>query len=230
MPVHVIQRGNNRAACFLGDVDHSFYVKCLAEAASHRACAVHAYALMTNHVHLLLTPRDPGAVSAMMQDLGRRYVRVFNDIHARTGTLWQGRFRSALIDSESYLLACHRYIELNPVRAGIVVKAADYPWSSHAHYCGRTNGFIIEHPSYTGLGSSPVERRRAFLSMFDRPIDADELVRLRTSVNKGWALGSDAFLDRMAALTGRPVRPPRRGRPRKPVESAAQGVQAKMLL
>ena len=126
VPQHVIQRGNNRAACFFGDADRRFYLKCLAEAAARRGCAVHAYVLMSNHVHLLTTPTERGAVAAMLQDLGRRYVRIINTIHGRTGTLWEGRYRSSLVDSERYLLICHRYIELNPVRAGMVSDPMEY--------------------------------------------------------------------------------------------------------
>jgi REP-associated tyrosine transposase len=117
---HVIQRGNNRGACFFGDADRRFYLKCLEHAAQHRRCEVHAYVLMSNHVHLLVTPLDPGALGAMMQELSGRYVRVINRIQARTGTLWEARFRSSLVDSENYLLVCQRYIELSPVRAGLV--------------------------------------------------------------------------------------------------------------
>jgi len=119
VPLHVIQRGNNRAACFFGEVDRRFYLQCLAKSAARTDCAIHAYVLMTNHVHLLVTPGAPGSAAAMLQDIGRRYVRVINTIHGRTGTLWEGRFKSSLVDTERYLLTCHRYIELNPVRAGL---------------------------------------------------------------------------------------------------------------
>ena len=212
--LHVVQRGNNRAACFFREIDRRFYLKCLAEAAERRGCAVHAYALMTNHVHLLVTPVGAGAVSVMMQDVGRRYVRVINEAHGRTGTLWEGRFRSNLIDSENYLFACHRYIELNPVRAGIAATPSDYPWSSHAYYArGRPDRVIREHPAYFTLGPTPEDRRNSFLSLFDDPVTGEELVRIRTALNKGWALGTEAFLDRMEATLGESVRPPRRGRP-----------------
>lgn len=212
--LHVIQRGNNRAACFFGEVDRRFYLKCLADAAERRGCAVHAYVLMTNHVHLLVTPATAGAVSVMMQDIGRRYVRIVNRAHGRTGTLWEGRFRSNLIDSENYLLACHRYIELNPVRAGIAARPADYRWSSHACYSrGRPDRLLTEHAAYSALGATADDRRKAFLSLFDCAVADDELVRIRSAVNKGWALGTEAFLDRMEAALGESVRPPRRGRP-----------------
>ena len=216
VPLHIIQRGNNRAACFFNDVDRHFYLKCLGDAASLRGCAIHAYALMPNHVHLLLTPEKAGAASLTLQDLGRKYVQVLNKVHKRTGTLWEGRFKSNLVDSEKYLLTCHRYIELNPVRAGMVARPADYFWSSHRHYVGATvDPLIREHCVYTELGLATEERRRKFLQSFDGPIDGGTLDALRNSVNKGWALGSDAFLERMGDLLGRSVRPPRRGRPSK---------------
>src|SRR5438045_7022382 len=115
VPLHVIQRGNNRVACFLSDGDRYLYLKLLGAALTRHRCLLHAYVLMPNHVHLLLTPEQPRAVAAMMQDVGRRYVRIFNDVHGRTGTLWEGRYKAALVDTERYLLTCQRYIELNPV-------------------------------------------------------------------------------------------------------------------
>ena len=216
VPLHVIQRGNNRTACFFGDVDLRFYLKCLADAASRRDCEIHAYALMTNHVHLLLTPQKAGGASRMLQDIGRRFVPIVNKFHERTGTLWEGRFRSNLVDSEKYFLTCHRYIELNPVRAGMVSRPSEYLWTSHRHYLGADiNPLITEHSSYMELGLAAEERRQRFLGLFRDPIDDVVLNRLRISVNKGWALGSDAFLDRMEEMIGRSVRPPRRGRPTK---------------
>jgi len=216
VPLHVIQRGINRSACFFGDTDRRFYLKCLARAAAARACAVHAYVLMTNHVHLLVTPREAGSVGAMMQDIGRRYVRVVNTVHGRTGSLWEGRFKSSLIDSESYLLTCHRYIECNPVRAGMVSDAAAYRWSSHAHYAGmRADPLISEYQQYRALAESVAERSAAFLSLFAIPLSEHVLAAIRTAANTDSALGSEVFMDRAEALLGRSVRPPARGRPRK---------------
>lgn len=232
--LHVIQRGNNRSACFFCDMDRHFYLKCLAEYAERRGCAIHAYALMTNHVHLLVTPATPGGVSRMLQDVGRRYVRTVNEAQSRTGTLWEGRFKSNPIDSETYLLTCHRYIELNPVRAGIASAPADYRWTSHSYYAhGKPNKLISEHPVYIGLGATPDDRRHRFLSLFKSPIEERELTKLRTAVNKSRALGSDAFLDRIEAALRESVRPARRGRPPKEEkqDSAAAGnPQAEMLL
>ena len=160
VPMHVVQRGVNRAACFFNDVDRRFYLKCLTGSAVARGCSLHAYVLMTNHVHLLVTPILAGSVSAMMQDVGRRYVRVINTLHGRTGSLWEGRFKSSLIDSERYLLTCHRYIELNPVRAGIATEPGAYLWSRHAHYAGvRRNALLTDYPQFRALGTSDEDRR-----------------------------------------------------------------------
>ncbi len=179
---------------------------------------------MPNHVHLIATPNKVGAVAQMMQDLGRRYVRIFNDAHSRTGTLWEGRYKSSLIDSDAYLLTCHRYIELNPVRARLVDVAADYRWSSHRHYVfGERNPLITEQRLFDSLGDVESSRRAAFRNLFDQAIEAGSIERIRVHVNKGWALGSDSFLDEMERKLGRMLRPPKRGRPLKqarPAESA----------
>jgi len=232
VPLHIVQRGNNRAACFLGDLDRRFYLKWLGHAAAACGCDIHAYVLMSNHVHLLLTPRAQGAASGMLQDLGRRYVRIFNKVHGRTGTLWEGRFKSSLIDSERYLFACHRYIELNPVRAGIVRHAGDYPWSSHRFYArGETSRLITPHARYLALGTSEGERYEVFRSLFGDAVADDELARLRTALNKGWALGAEPFLADIQRRLGRSVLPPRRGRPRKETADVVQppGDQKEML-
>lgn len=193
VPLHAIQRGNNRAACFFGEVDRRFYLKCLRKSAVRTGCLIHAYVLMTNHVHLLVTPGAPGAVGAMLQDIGRRYVRVFNTIHGRTGTLWEGRFKSSLVDSERYLLTCHRYIELNPVRAGLVTDPSAYPWSSHPYYAaGKADELITEHSGFLGLGATPAERRAAFRELFLNELEQTTLAHIREAVNAGRPLGSPA--------------------------------------
>ena len=216
-PLHVIQRGNNRAACFFGEMDRRFYLKCLHEAAVRRNCAIHAYVLMSNHIHLLVTPNERGGVARMVQDVGRRYVRIINAIHGRTGTLWEGRFKSSLVDSESYLMTCHRYIELNPVRAGLTAEPGAYAWSSHRHYSsGARDKLITEHPVFAGLGSSAAARRTAFCSLFEEQLDAPTLKHIRDAANTGSALGSESFLARTESVLGRRVRPPIRGRPQKP--------------
>lgn len=216
VPLHVIQRGVNRTACFFTDVDRRFYLKCLVKYAARRRCAVHAYVLMGNHVHLLVTPEHPGGISAMLQDVGRTYVRTINLLHGRTGTLWDGRFKSSLIDSESYLFTCHRYIEMNPVRAGLVGHPADYPWSSHAHYAlARTNPLITEHSRYLALGDHEAQRQAAFSSLFHQNLGEDVVDTIRRAANAGAALGGEEFLARAAVLAGRDVGIPERGRPRR---------------
>src|SRR5689334_2230613 len=218
VPLHVVQRGNNRAACFFGDADRRFYLKCLSESAITRGCAIHAYVLMTNHVHLLVTPSEAGAVGAMMQDVGRRYVRIINNIHGRTGSLWEGRFKSSLIDSETYLFTCHRYIELNPVRAGMVCHPSEYLWSSHGHYGNAgANSLVTEHPEYRRLGMNVHERRAAFRSLCAEPLDQRDVERIRTAINTESALGSEQFMRLAEERLGRPVRVPTRGRPVKAV-------------
>jgi putative transposase len=215
---HVVQRGNNRSACFFGDADRRFYLKCLEEAARRRRCDVHAYVLMGNHVHLLVTPNEAGALGAMMQDLSGRYVRVINRIHARTGTLWEARFRSSLVDSENYVLVCQRYIELNPVRAGMVSHPAAYPWSSHSYYAaGCGSRLIAEHPVYRRLGLNALERRTAYLALFADALGEPVLKYIRAALNSDSALGGEAFLEDAEAKLGRSVRLPRRGRPAKDV-------------
>lgn len=233
VPLHVVQRGNNRGLCFFGDVDRRFFLKSLVDVAVRRGCLLHAYVLMSNHVHLLVTPPETGAVSAMLQDLGRRYVRVVNEAHGRSGTLWEGRFKSSLIDTDTYLLNCHRYIELNPVRARLVSDPADYPWSSYSHYAqGRPNRYVTAHQGYLTLGNTADERQSAFTSFCRLPIDDAEINRMRIHVNRGWALGSGTFLSRIEREVGRSIRPPRRGRP--PREAAENSVgtvaQAEKLL
>lgn len=217
VPLHVVQRGINRSACFFGHADRRFYLRCLACAAATRGCAVHAYVLMSNHVHLLVTPAAKGAVGAMMQDIGRRYVRVLNTVHGRTGGLWEGRFKSSLVDSESYLLACHRYIECNPLRAGIVSDVAAYPWSSHGHYAGmRFDPFIAEHPQYHALGETVDERYCAFRALFAAPLPAPALATIRTAANTDSAIGSEAFMARAEpSLDARSVRRNAEGRVRR---------------
>jgi putative transposase len=225
VPLHLIQRGNNRAACFFADGDRRLYLRCLRIAAAQHRCAIHAYVLMPNHVHLLTTPSAAGAAAAMMQDLGRRYVRIFNKVHGRSGTWWEGRYKSSLIDSEAYLLTCHRYIELNPVRAALAPCPGAYRWSSHAYYAlGVVDPVVTRHPLFDEL----IADRRAFLAQFECAMEPRLLERIRTSVNRGWALGTEAFMNRLESQLGKSVRPPKRGRPLKKKQHPAQ--QSEMLI
>lgn len=191
VPLHVRHRGNNRAACFFNDVDRRFYLKCLAQAAGRHGCAVHAYVLMPNHVHLLLTPSAIGATGRMMQDIGRRYVRVINTVHGRTGTLWEGRFRSSLVQDERYLLNVHRYIERNPIRAGLARLPGDYAWCSYGHYSGTyANPLITEHATFRALGPTLTVRRAAFCELFAEDLDAHMLKQIRDAIDTETPMGA----------------------------------------
>ena len=215
-PHHVIQRGNNRQEVFRDAADCERYLGLLAELAPAHNVAVHAFVLMPNHVHLLLTPADRQAISRMMQALGRRYVRWFNRRHARTGTLWEGRFRASVVESERYLFACSRYIEMNPVRAGLVTDPAEYRWSSFAHHVGlRPEPLISEHPLVWSLGNTPYERQAAYRKLFDQPFDAGETHGIRSAIQGGWVIGDPQFAAMIGELAQRRALPARSGRPRK---------------
>lgn len=213
-PLHVIQRGNNRATCFVGDGDRYLYLKYLGDASVQHECTIHAYVLMPNHVHLLVTPSAPGCVAAMMQDLGRRYVRVFNDTHARTGTLWEGRYKAAMVDSERYFVTCQRYVELNPVRAGLIGDPAQYRWSSYRHYAfGAANPLVTPHELILRLAIDDTARREAYCSLFAQPLDPRVIDEIRVVTNKGRVLGSEAFIAQVEATLGRCAKVRQRGRP-----------------
>jgi putative transposase len=211
---HLIQRGHNRDTIFLSDADRAAYLSFLRDAARAERVAVHAYVLMDNHVHLLVTPENDTGLSRMMQSLGRRYVGWFNHAHARSGTLWEGRFRGTIIDSEHYLMACMRYIDLNPVRAGIVAAPEAYAWSSFGHHVGqRRDPLITEHALYWGLGNTPFEREAAYRAFVAQGTGEHERETISLAALKGWALGSKTFLDAAADATRRPLAARPRGRP-----------------
>ena len=212
VPQHIIQRGTNRQACFASEQDFAAYAYWLNEAARKYQVAVHAWVFMTNHVHLLVTPQTEQGVSLMMQALGRYYVRHFNDTYGRTGTLWEGRFKSCLVDAENYLLVCQRYIELNPVRAGMVAVPEDYTWSSYkANGFGQHMKLWTPHRVYSELGATPIERARAYRELFAGHVNGILLSHIREATNQGMALGSDGFKQEIEVLTGQRVRPLKRG-------------------
>jgi putative transposase len=216
IPQHVIQRGNDRQPCFYSDIDRIRYLDTLHELCEKTGCRVHAYVLMTNHVHLLMTPSEIGAVSRLLQGLGRRYVRYFNDRYRRTGTLWEGRYKAGLVEDDIYLLRCHRYIELNPVRAAMVSHPADHPWSSFAcNAIGKPDVLVQPHPTYLALGSDDRLRRMHYRQLFDEAPDADELQQIRRFVQGQYALGSARFQDGVEASLQRRARPGPIGRPRR---------------
>lgn len=213
---HVVQRGNDRQPCFFREVDYVRYLQDLREAAIAFGCRVHAYVLMTNHVHLLVTPQARGAVARMMQTVGRRYVRYVNDALGRTGTLWEGRYKSCLVDSERYVLACYRYIELNPVRAGMVGSAGDYRWSSHgANGFGRHDPLVSPHAGYLQIASDEAGRYRAYRELVEQSVNAEELERIRLYAQRQRALGSSRFQAMIERQLGRRAGLGEPGRPRK---------------
>jgi REP-associated tyrosine transposase len=215
-PLHVIQRGNNRSAVFFSEEDYEHYRGWLGEAAAEYGCAIHAYVLMTNHVHLLLSPSKAESLPRAMQSLGRRYVRHVNDTYRRTGTLWEGRYRAAPIDSAAYFLACCRYIELNPVRAGMAAHPREYPWSSwRAHALGASDPLVAEHPLYRALGRSAADRQKAYRALFRGALDEGFVEAVRSATNGGWALGDRRFQREIARAAHRRAAPLPRGRPRK---------------
>lgn len=214
IPQHVIQRGNNRDACFFDSQDCRYYLAALKAVSEKTGCAIHAYVLMTNHVHLLVTPGERGSLPAMMQGLGRRYVRYLNDRYLRTGTLWEGRYKACLVQSEHYLLTCYRYIELNPVRAGMVSMPGDYQWSSYrCNALGTPDALVSGHEVYTALGESSGTRCKAYRALFESYPAPEELAGIRSSINEELVLGSEQFRDTIANRVRRRVRRGRAGRP-----------------
>jgi putative transposase len=215
-PHHVIQRGNNRQLIFVSAEDHQFLLDLLDEYARKFAVALHAYVLMSNHFHLLATPQTEEGLPQMMQAVGRRYVRYFNDRNSRSGTLWEGRYRSTLIQTDRYLLACMAYIDLNPVRAGMVGAAADYPWSSHRHYTGqRIDRLVTPHALYWGLGNTPFDREAAYAELVQAGLAQSQLTALTQATLQGWALGDTDFVADLQKRTARRVSRGQAGRPEK---------------
>ena len=198
--MHLIQRGHNRQACFWQDRDRLVYLCLLHELTVKTRCAVHAYVLMTNHVHVLLTPRDEDSCAMLMRNLGQRYVQYVNKRYARSGTLWEGRYRSCLVDSAEYVLACHRYIELNPVRAGMAESPATYRWSSHGGNTGMTkNKLLTAHCEYVALAQDDQRRATAYRALFDRGDDPAFLKAIRGSTNGGLPLVGGRLAAQLAA-------------------------------
>jgi putative transposase len=212
--VHVIQRGNNRVACFKQDSDYLMYLAHLRQLSEKYECAVHAYCLMTNHVHLLLTPQTANGCTGLMRDLGQRYVQYFNRRHDRTGTLWEGRFRSCIVQSALYVLGCYRYIELNPVRAGMVDHPTGYLWSSYAVNSGlRSDPLISQHAEYVALASDKERRQTAYRGLFEQRLEPGLQRAIRDATNGGYPLASEAFKRTVLEPQGYRVEPGQRGRP-----------------
>ncbi|MEJ5991463.1 transposase [Ramlibacter sp. PS3R-8] len=213
-PHHIIQRGNNRQAIFTDAADYELLLSLVDEHAHKQHVAVHGYVLMSNHFHLLATPDTVEGIPQMMQAVGRRYVRHYNLRHVRTGTLWEGRYKSTLIQAERHLLACMVYMDLNPVRAAMVADPADYAWSSHRHFIGRrTDKLITPHPLYWELGNTPFARDEAYADMVRSGISEEQRKALGESVNRGWALGDADYVADLQRRTQRRVARAQAGRP-----------------
>lgn len=221
IPVHIVQRGNNKQPIFFAERDYRVYLDWLQDASVSWGCAIHAYVLMTNHVHLLTTPEDAEGISRMMQTVGRRYVQYVNRTYSRSGTLWEGRFKSSLVQQSAYLLACYRYIELNPIRAGMAA-AEDYRWSSYRHNAlGEADPLITGHGEYLTLGSTDQQRRRAYRELIASGLEDAVVTQLRGCVQTGTPFGSDRFRQQIEQTLGCKVGFSRRGRPRRPMETSA---------
>lgn len=213
-PLHIMVRGNNRQTVFLVDTDRQQYLDWLRDAAKQYQVAIHAYVLMPNHVHLLVTAEQVEGLSRMMQSVGRRYTQYFNQKVQRTGTLWEGRFKSCLIDAEHYLMRCTRYIELNPLRAGLTTNLEDYPWSSYRHHIGLTKQtWLTDHPLYWSLGNTPFERESTWRALLAEGLPEADAQQITASVLSGWALGQEKFLRDLTVRGTRRPSPLAKGRP-----------------
>ena len=223
IPWHIIQRGNNRSVCFFAEENYRFYLDHLEKLARRFDCAMHAYVLMTNHVHLLLTPERTDSVALLMKHLGQRYVQYVNRTYRRSGTLWEGRFRSCLTQTEDYVLGCYRYIEMNPVRAAMVSQPQNYRWSSyHANALGKADSLINPHAEYLRLGRDDTARREAYRALFKAHLDAEMVEEIRKSTNGNFALGGERFTREIEEALARRARPGDSGRPRHKQDSASQ--------
>lgn len=215
-PQHIIQRGNNRNNVFARPADYRFYLDKLKQACEKFSCRLHAYVLMTNHVHMLMTPEMECGISKAMQSLGGNYAQYFNWRYERTGTLWEGRYKASVIDTDRYLLTCHRYIEMNPVRAGMVDHPGDYRWSSYAcNARGWVDPLVTSHDLYVQLGHSPATRLLAYQELFKNSISDKALVDIRSAANGDWVLGDERFRGKVEALIQRQAAPKARGGDRK---------------
>lgn len=213
-PHHIVQRGNDRQPIFRDEADYRRFLDWLKESARFYRVAIHAYVLMPNHLHLLATPADGEGLAQMMQKLGRLYVPWFNQKYGRSGGLFEGRFRTSLLESERYLLACSRHIELNPVRAQLASTALDYPWSSYAHHAGAGHDATVsDHSLYWALGNTPFQREAAYIELVEQGATSDETNAISQAVLKGQPLGSDAFKVELERKTKRQILPAKRGRP-----------------
>lgn len=211
-----MQRGHNRAPCFRCQADYRYYLFYLAKALRENGCALHAYVLMTNHVHLLLTPGEPDQLAEVFESLGRKYVPYFNRKYGCTGTLWDGRYKSVIVDSDEYLWKCQQYVELNPVRANMVAAPELYPWSSYgANALGQYDPIVTPHCKYADLGPDPSKRSIVYAGMFDSELSPESLEQIRAALRTNAPLGGADFIDRVNTACGRRPATRARGRPPK---------------
>jgi len=216
IPQHIVQRGNDRQPCFFTELDHTRYLQDLRDIARREYCSVHAYVLMTNHVHLLVTPMAAGGVGRMMQALGRGYVRYVNDRYRRTGTLWEGRYKSCPVMEDAYFLRCQRYIELNPLRARMVHDPAHHRWSSHrGNTSSPADALLTPHRAWLALGPDTPSRHHAWRALVMETIDTAETDAIRLHLQRQHLYGPDRFRRAIEAQLGRTVGPRKIGRPRK---------------
>jgi putative transposase len=216
VPQHVVQRGNDRRPCFLVDADYTEFLLRLAGASRKYSVAIHAYALMPNHVHLLATPVDADGIGRLMQAVGSGYVRTYNARHGRTGTLWDGRYFGSLVGTDQYFWNCHRYIELNPVRAGIVTRPEDFRWSSHAcNALARPDPVVTPHPSYLALAHRMGDVATSYRRMFAEALAESTVTEIRYRLQKERAYGAEDFVERFESISTRSLRSRGRGRPAK---------------
>jgi putative transposase len=224
VPVHIVQRGNNRNACFFAEEDYACYLFHLEKLARRFECSVHAWCLMTNHVHLLVTPGTAETCGLLMKNLGQRYVQYVDRVRGRTGTLWEGRFRSCLAQSEDYVLACYRYIELNPVRARMVTHPRDYPWSSYRVNAEGSHGSLVTpHAEYLRLGAGGAARRASYRELLAEQLDGGLADNIRSATNGGFALGGEGFQQEIGVALGRRAS---RGLPGRPVGGGGRSVKS----
>lgn len=222
-PVHIVQRGHSREPVFFEEGDYRAYLDWLRDGALRYGCAIHAYVLMTNHVHVLATPDAKDGVTRMMQYVGRRYVPYVNATYGGSGSLWEGRYKASLVHDEGYLFTCMRYIELNPVRANMVNAPSRYRWSSYrANAHGETNDILTPHPLYLALGRGPVTRQTAYRELFRAHLDADALRDIRDAWQSGTPLGNDHFKEKIERKLKTKIGQARRGRPRKILDHLAR--------
>jgi len=214
LPQHLVQRGINREPCFFAEEDCHFYLHWLEKSAADWHCHIHAYVLMTNHVHLLVSPEGETGIAKLMQAIGRRYVQYINRSYRRTGSLWEGRYKSSVIQAETYLLTCMRYIELNPIRASMVQDPAHYRWSSYRHNgLGQSDSRITPHPVFLALNRDATERQAAYRALFRSELDEEALADIRLALSQSQPLGHGRFGDQICAAAGIRRTQKRPGRP-----------------